>query len=98
MSTKQGQVSLNNLQNNADDDKNRPNKKNPKTNTHDIQYVSNYMYVLYHSHKYLIIIWTEHSCQSTEESMFELLNFLFQNISYIFKYFSFSLILQKYSF
>lgn len=72
--------------------------KKPKTNTHDIQYVSNYMYVLYHSHKYLIIIWTEHSCQSTEESMFELLNFLFQNISYIFKYFSFSLILQKYSF
>lgn len=72
--------------------------KKTKTNTHDIQYVSNYMYVLYHSHKYLIIIWTEHSCQSTEESMFELLNFLFQNISYIFKYFSFSLILQKYSF
>lgn len=72
--------------------------KKPQTNTHDIQYVSNYMYVLYHSHKYLIIIWTEHSCQSTEESMFELLNFLFQNISYIFKYFSFSLILQKYSF
>lgn len=71
--------------------------KKTKTNTHDIQYVSNYMYVLYHSHKYLIIIWTEHSCQSTEESMFELLNFLFQNISYIFKYFSFSLILQKYS-
>lgn len=24
--------------------------KKPKTNTHDIQYVSNYMYVLYHSH------------------------------------------------